>query len=36
MVKMAQEVMDFVEGHRPALVATMAPDGMPNVAPKGA
>jgi uncharacterized protein len=35
MVKMSQEVMDFVEGHRPALVATISPDGMPNVAPKG-
>ena len=27
--------MEFVRGHRPALVATVSPDGMPNVAPKG-
>jgi hypothetical protein len=35
MVKMPAEVMEFIRGHRPALVATISPDGMPNVAPKG-
>lgn len=35
MVKMPRDIMEFVRDHRPALVATVSPDGMPNVAPKG-
>lgn len=27
--------MEFVRGHRPALLATVSPEGVPNVAPKG-
>jgi len=35
MVKMPAEVIEFVRANRPALVATVSPDGAPNVAPKG-
>jgi predicted pyridoxine 5'-phosphate oxidase superfamily flavin-nucleotide-binding protein len=34
-VKMSDEVIHFVHGHRPALLATVSPEGVPNVAPKG-
>lgn len=32
---MSNEVVEFVRGHRPALLATVSPEGVPNVAPKG-
>ncbi|MDW5564076.1 MAG: pyridoxamine 5'-phosphate oxidase family protein [Methanomassiliicoccus sp.] len=32
---MSVEVMDFVRRYRPALLATVSPEGVPNVAPKG-
>jgi predicted pyridoxine 5'-phosphate oxidase superfamily flavin-nucleotide-binding protein len=32
---MDREVMDFITNNRPALVATVSPEGIPNVAPKG-
>ena len=32
---MDKEVIEFVRGHRPALLATVSPEGVPNVAPKG-
>jgi predicted pyridoxine 5'-phosphate oxidase superfamily flavin-nucleotide-binding protein len=35
MVSMSDEVIEFVQRYRPALLATVSPDGVPNVAPKG-
>jgi len=32
---MNREVVDFVRSNRPALLATVSPEGVPNVAPKG-
>ncbi|MBI0583077.1 MAG: pyridoxamine 5'-phosphate oxidase family protein [Methanomassiliicoccus sp.] len=32
---MSDEVKQFVRQHRPALLATVSPDGVPNIAPKG-
>jgi predicted pyridoxine 5'-phosphate oxidase superfamily flavin-nucleotide-binding protein len=32
---MSDEVVKFVRNNRPALLATVSPEGMPNVAPKG-
>lgn len=34
-MKMSHEVVDFVRSNRPALLATVSPEGVPNVAPKG-
>lgn len=35
MARMSKEVMDFITGMRPAYIATVSKDGVPNVAPKG-
>jgi predicted pyridoxine 5'-phosphate oxidase superfamily flavin-nucleotide-binding protein len=32
---MGKEVIEFVRGHRPALLATVSPEGVPNIASKG-
>lgn len=32
---MGKEVIEFIRGHRPALLATVSPEGVPNIAPKG-
>lgn len=34
-MRMSEEVIEFVRSHRPAILATVSPEGMPNVAPKG-